>query len=128
MNASKISKILGIVSMFAVGIVVVSCQVGQPPPQEMARPVVCNGQPDWCLVVNSELDAHRPAYIYMDGEMKGLVLPSNTKRFPVKAGETHQISFCAYMPVGTQLQWKCSTVMQTSFDSDDSILIEFPVE
>jgi len=127
MNASKISKILGIVSIVAVGIAVVSCELGQPPP-EMARPVICNGQPDWCLVVKSELDAHRPAYIYMDGEMQGLVLPSNTKRIPVKGGETHQISFCAYLPVGTQLQWKCSTPTQTSLDSDDSILIEFPVE
>jgi len=126
MTASKIAKILGTVSTLIVGITVVSCGLGQPPPQELIRPVICNGAPDWCLVVKSELDAHRPAYVYMDGEMHGLVLPSNTTRLPVKAGETHQIHFCAYMGVGTQLQWKCSTPIQISFDSDDSITVAWP--
>lgn len=128
MNASKICKILGAVSTVAIGITVVSCELGQPPPQQMVRPVICNGEPDWCLVVKSELDAHRPAYIYLDGQMAGLVLPSNTKRIPVKAGETHQVAFCAYLPVGSQLQWKCSAQTQTSFESDDSLLVEFPLE
>ena len=126
MNASKIAKILGTVSTLVVGITVVSCGLGQPSPSQIARPVICNGEPDWCLVVKSELDVHRPAYIYLDGKVHGLVLPSNTTRIPVKAGETHQIHFCAYMPKGSQLGWKCSTPIQMSFDSDDSITVGLP--
>lgn len=125
MKASKIVKMLVTVSVVAAGFLVVSCEVGQPPPQQSVRPVICNGQPDWCLIARSEMDARRPAYVYMDGEMKGLILPSKVLRIPVMVGEKHQVNFCT---IDASKQWRCSTPTETSFDSGDSILVVFPLE
>lgn len=126
MTASNIIKILGIVSVVATGLIVVGCEFGQPPPEATVRPVICNGQPDWCVVVKSELDTHFPAYVYVDGKMAGIILASQTLRFPVQSGLTHYIHFCA--PTGADRQMKCSTPTAAKFDSGDEALAVFPLD
>ena len=77
------------------------------------------------------MDAHRPAFAFADGEMKGLVLPSRTLRVPVKAGEAHQVNFCAYFDVSEPIEskrWKCSTPTETKLETGDLILAVFPLE
>jgi len=127
MNALSITKILIIVPAVAAGLLVVSCEHGQPP-QELVSAVICNGEPYWCVVARSEMDAHRPAFVFIDGEEKGLILPSRTLRIPVKAGEAHQVNFCAYFDVAETKRWKCSTPTDTRLDGDNSVLVVFPLE
>jgi len=128
MNASKTAKILSIMLPVTAGIAVVSCEVAPAPPQEMVSAVICNGDPNWCVVARSEMDAHRPAFVFLDGEEKGLILPSRTMRIPVRAGETHQVNFCAYFDVAESKKWKCSTPTETRMDAGNSILVVFPLE
>ncbi len=130
MNASKIVKIAGIVPVIAAGLFLARCELGDPTPEpeKMVSAVICNGQPDWCVVARSEMDAHRPAFVFIDGEEKGLILPSRTLRIPVKAGDTHQVNFCAYFDVSAIKQWKCSTPTETRLDAGNSILVVFPLE
>jgi hypothetical protein len=125
MNASKIANIL---AMLPLGLLVAGCDVGQPPPEEMVSAVICDGSPYWCIEARSEMDAHRPAFIFIDGEAKGLILPGRTSRLPVKGGETHQVNFCAYFDVAESKQWKCSTPTDTNLDSGNSILVVFPLQ
>jgi hypothetical protein len=125
MNASKIAKILAIVPL---GLFVAGCNVGQRPPEQMVSAVICDGSPYWCVEARSEMDAHRPAFVFVDGEMEGLVLPSRTLRVPVKAGETHQVNFCAYFDVSETKQWKCSTPTDTKFEAGNSMLVVFPLQ
>ena len=128
MNASNIVKILSIVPVIAAGLFLVRCEVGEPPAEQMVSAVICNGQPDWCVVARSEMDAHRPAFVFIDGEERGLILPSRTLRIPVKAGEAHQVNFCAYFDVSETKQWKCSKPTETKFDAGNSLLVVFPLE
>ena len=128
MNARKLAKIFVIVPL---GLFVAGCNVGQPLPEEKVSAVICDGSPYWCIEARSEMDAHRPAFVFVDGEMKGLVLPSQTLRVAVNAGETHQVNFCAYFDVTEPIpskQWKCSTPTETRFDTGNSILVVFPLE
>ena len=125
MNASNIAKLLTIVPAVAAGLLLVRCGV-DPPPQGVVKVVNCNGQPDWCLVVKSEMDGRRPAYVYMDGKVKGLILPGKTLRIPVTAGETHQVNFCAYFDIAGLKQWKCTPPTSTRFDVGDSTLVASP--
>ncbi len=126
MNASNIAKILTVISVVAAGLFLVRCELGQPPPEPAAKAVNCDGQPDWCLVARSEMDGRRVAYVYMDGKVKGLILPGKTLRIPVTAGETHQVNFCAYFDVAGFKQWKCTTPTYTKFDVGSSTLVVSP--
>jgi hypothetical protein len=125
MNASKLAKIFAIVPL---GLFIAGCDVGQPPPEEKVSAVICDGSPYWCIEARSEMDAHRPAFVFVDGEEKGLILPGRTSRLPVKAGEMHQVNFCAYFDVAETKQWKCSTPTETKLDSGNSILVVFPLQ
>lgn len=126
MNALSIAKILTIVPVVAAGLFLVSCELGQPPPEDAVKVVNCNGQPDWCLVAKSEMDGDRAAYVYVDGKVKGLILPGKTLRIPVTAGETHQINFCAYFDLAELRQWKCTPPTNTKFDVGNSTLVVSP--
>lgn len=128
MNASNIVKILSVVPAIVGGLLLARCASDQaPPPEAMVNPVICDGDPYWCVDARSELDAHRPAFVFVDGEEKGLILPSRTLRIPVKAGGTHQVNFCAYFDVADTKLWKCSTPTDTKFDTGNAILVVFPL-
>ena len=106
---------------------VAGCNVGQPPPEEMVSAVIRNGDPYWCVVARSEMDAHRPAFVFVDGEEKGIILPGRTLQIPVKTGETRQVNFCAYFDVAELKQWKCSTPTETKFEAGNTMLVVFPL-
>jgi len=124
MNASKIANTLAILPL---GLCVAACNFEHPPPDQMVSAVICDGSPYWCIEARSEMDAHRPAFVFIDGEAKGLILPGRTSRVPVKAGETHQVNFCAYFDVAETKQWKCSTPTETKLDAGNSLLVVFPL-
>jgi hypothetical protein len=128
MYASNVAKIAAIILSVATAIVVASCELERPPPEAMVSAVICNGDPYWCVVARSEMDAHRPAFVFIDGEAKGLILPGRTLRVPVKTGETHQVNFCAYFDVSQSKQWKCSTPTDTRFETGNSMLVVFPLD
>lgn len=110
------------------GAVLIICAcVDQKPTESIAeRQAVCNGQPEWCLIATSEMDDHRPAYVYMDGKEQGIILPDKTLRIPVTAGETHQVNFCAYFDVAERKVWKCTPPTNTKFDAGNSTLVVAP--
>jgi hypothetical protein len=108
--------------------VIVGCGVlltertATPPTEETA--VACNGKPNWCLVARSELIGHRPAYVYVDGEMKGLVLPEKTVRFAMTGGTNHLVNFCQPTKVP---EWTCSTPANMNFESGNATLVIYPL-
>jgi hypothetical protein len=126
MERSTLATALSMVGAGVAGLFTVTCELGQPPPDQTADALNCDGRPQWCLIATSEMDERRPAYIYMDGEMKGLVLPSKTKRIPVAAGETHEVSFCAYFDVAGRKRWECTLPTNAKFDAGNSTMVVSP--
>jgi hypothetical protein len=123
MNASKIRKISAIVLAAPFIVSIATCE-SQPPLREVAA--TCDGAPNWCLVATSEMDGHRAAYVYIDGEEKGLILPSKTLRVPAKAGETHAVMFCAVFDVAESKKWECSKPTDIRFGNGNVPLIVSP--
>ncbi len=72
--------------------------------------LVCNGSPNWCVVARSDLDVMHPAYVFIDDKMAGLVLAGQTERFPMTAGQVHQVQYCAPFDVAEtgKKEWECS--------------------
>ncbi len=109
-------------------IVIVGCgmllteRTATPPMEETV--VACNGAPDWCLVARSELIGHRPAYVYVDGEMKALVLPEKTVRIAMTRGANHLVNFCH--PTKAP-EWSCSTPASMNFDGGNATLVVYPL-
>ncbi len=85
-------------------------------------PVACDGKPDWCLVARSEVVGHDPSYVYVDGELKTLVLPGKTVRIRMTGDTSHLVNFCAYSK-----QWNCSTPTSMNFASADATLVIYPL-
>jgi hypothetical protein len=92
------------------------------PTEETA--VACDGKPNWCLVARSELIGHRPAYVYVDGEMKGVVVPEKTVRFAMIRGTNHLVNFCQPTKVP---EWSCSTPASMNFDGGNATLVIYPL-
>lgn len=112
------------------GMIVLATCEGLPPTEATADPpVVCNGQPDWCLVARSELEGRRPAYVYLDGELKKLVLPGTTVRIPVTSGASRVVNFCGFFEkdAGETKEWMCSTPTSVRFVNGDETLVISPL-
>jgi hypothetical protein len=109
-------------------IIVVACGLlSETGREQLARsgsepPVVCDGKPDWCLVARSELLGHTPSYVYVDGELKTLVLPGKTAQVPMTAGTRHLVNYCAYAK-----DWSCSTPASMNFADGDATLVIYPL-
>jgi hypothetical protein len=64
---------------------------------------------------------HDPSYVYVDGELKTLVLPGKTVRIRMTGDTSHLVNFCAYSK-----QWNCSTPTSMNFASADATLVIYP--
>ena len=127
MNAPNVTKLfLLTASVIAAGLFLVRCELGQPPPQEMTKAAICDGQPDWCLLATSGMDGGRAAYIYIDGKLKGHVLPGKTARIPVGSGGTHLVQYCAVFDTAKGKEWQCTPATGVVFDKDNSTLAVSP--
>jgi hypothetical protein len=126
MNASKTANPVTIAPAFAAAIFLAACESGQPPPRLAANSTTCDGRTSACLVAKSEMDGRRPAYVYIDGKMGGLILPNKTLKVGLKPSEMHEVDYCAYFDVAGEMLWKCSTPMLSKLGVGDTTILVSP--
>jgi len=118
--------------MIGAALAVAACQDSRPMESVAERSVVCNGQPDWCLVATSNIN--RPVYVYLDMKMSGVVLPGKTRRLPATAGGKYLVNYCGVFDIAEQnfkspniKKWRCSTPTEMRFDKGDMPLVLEPL-
>lgn len=87
----------GLIGSLLFGMTVSGCAQFGP----VAKEPACDGQPNWCLTVASEV--MNDTGVYIDGREVATAPAEGVVKVPLPAGESHQINYCRKVRVDYEL-------------------------